>query len=196
MKNRRLPISYVSLRKPLTLFLGFACSIMATAQEHTVIFPRKEAMTVTEWKTVNDGVMGGVSSSFIKPSKSGTLLFYGEVRLENNGGFASARYPLSPITLTGQKALCLRLKGDGKQYQFRIKEEHGQRHSYSQPFKTNGEWQTIRLPFSDFRPQFRGKRLDMPNFPADKIAEVAILIGNKKQQVFTLEIARITLDES
>ncbi|MCU0952883.1 MAG: CIA30 family protein, partial [Burkholderiaceae bacterium] len=42
------------------------------------------------WQVVNDGVMGGVSSSRITAGADG-VQFSGEVRTEFNGGFASAR---------------------------------------------------------------------------------------------------------
>ena len=44
------------------------------------------------WTIVNDGVMGGLSSSEIIETEEKTLIFSGLVSLENNGGFASVRY--------------------------------------------------------------------------------------------------------
>ena len=42
------------------------------------------------WRIVNDDVMGGVSTSTINYD-DGVMTFKGNVSLENNGGFASAR---------------------------------------------------------------------------------------------------------
>ncbi len=49
--------------------------------------------TENQWRIVNDGVMGGLSSSkaTIKDDK---IIFSGNVSLENNGGFASLRSPV------------------------------------------------------------------------------------------------------
>ena len=44
-----------------------------------------------QWFIVNDGVMGGLSQGGPSLSGSGTLLFSGEISLENNGGFSSIR---------------------------------------------------------------------------------------------------------
>ena len=42
------------------------------------------------WQSINDGVMGGVSSGTMTVSPNG-LVLEGELSLENNGGFASVR---------------------------------------------------------------------------------------------------------
>ena len=44
------------------------------------------------WRSLNDGVMGGVSDGRMRSAISGThAVFEGTVRLENNGGFSSVR---------------------------------------------------------------------------------------------------------
>ena len=42
-------------------------------------------------------------------------------------------------------------------------------------------------------PAFRGRKLAMDNFSSEIIEEIAILIGNKKEQQFMLEIDEIYL---
>jgi NADH dehydrogenase [ubiquinone] 1 alpha subcomplex assembly factor 1 len=88
----------------------------------------------------------------------------------------------------------LRIKGDGKRYQFRVKDKTSQYHSYITYFETSGEWQTVRLPLRDFYPSFRGRKLRIPNFNHSQIAEVAFLIGNKKAESFELVIDMIGLE--
>jgi monofunctional biosynthetic peptidoglycan transglycosylase len=65
------------------------------------------------WSIVDDGVMGGVSSSRVRPSDDG-LRFEGEVRLEFDGGFASmrraAQWP------AGSPGVRVRARGDGNAY--------------------------------------------------------------------------------
>ena len=43
-------------------------------------------------------------------------------------------------------------------------------------------------------PSFRGRILDIPNYPAELISEITFLIGNKKAESFKLQIAKIELD--
>ena len=73
------------------------------------------------WAVVNDGVMGGRSSSTLRREEQGTGVFEGHLSLENNGGFASVRTELSEGALEGASRLALRVRGDGKRYQLRLR---------------------------------------------------------------------------
>ncbi|CAM1363379.1 Complex I intermediate-associated protein 30 (CIA30) [Tenacibaculum sediminilitoris] len=145
------------------------------------------------WYVVNDTVMGGISSSSIKIDTNGKAVFSGEVSTENNGGFAMTRMPTN-INLNKQHSkIVVRVKGDGKQYQLRLKSNESQRYSYVQVFRTNTQEQEIILPLIGFYPAFRGRKLNFGNFSANQIKEVAILIGNKKDEDFSLEIIKIAI---
>jgi len=92
------------------------------------------------------------------------------------------------------KYIVLRIKGDGKAYEFRMKSEISQYESYVHSFATSGEWQTIKLPISEFYPQFRGRRLNSPNFNFNTIEQVSFLIANKQEEDFKLWIDRIDIE--
>ena len=51
------------------------------------------------WTTVNDPVMGGLSTSAVS-FRDGGLVFSGSISLENNGGFTSARSPQDPSVIS------------------------------------------------------------------------------------------------
>ena len=101
---------------------------------------------------------------------------------------------MNPLELDGQKMVLVRLKGDGKRYQFRLKENRFDRHSYVYYFETTGDWQTIEIPFDAMYPSFRGQKLDMPNYSAEKMSEICFLIANYKKEEFRLVIDEIFLD--
>ena len=82
------------------------------------------------WEVENDVVMGGNSSSKLERSIEGNAVFKGNVSLENNGGFASVQYHFAPKNIKGYKKALIILKGDGKDYQFRIKSNLRDRASY------------------------------------------------------------------
>ncbi len=88
----------------------------------------------------------------------------------------------------------LKLKGDGKTYQFRVKSERNQRHSHIYKFQTTGNWEIVEIPFEEMYASFRGYRLNMPNFNGAQIEEIAFLIGNKKEESFELLIDAITME--
>ncbi len=158
-----------------------------------IIFDFDKNSDLSQWTVLNDVVMGGRSSSSILVNAEGHGVFEGSVSLENNGGFASVRYQ-SELMEVGQYSECvIWLKGDGKNYQFRIKSKEQDSHSYIAKFKTTGEWQTLEINMGEMTPWFRGRRLDIPNYPGNTIASISFLIGNKKAEDFKLEIDRIKL---
>lgn len=145
------------------------------------------------WQIENDVVMGGKSASKLSRSTEGNAIFTGDVSLENNGGFASMQYHFEPKEIKAYAKAVIRLKGDGKEYQFRIKADLNERAAYIYTFKTSGEWQTIEIPLNKLEPSYRGNKLDQPNFNANKIQEIRFLIGNGKAEKFSLEIDKIEL---
>lgn len=159
----------------------------------TNIFNFTAETKASEWQIVNDGVMGGKSSSTLQVSEEGYGIFKGHISLANNGGFASVRHNPNFKGVKNYKQIVLKVKGDGKKYQFRLKASSQQRQSYVQEFNTDGEWQEIKLNIDDFSPQFRGRKLEMLNFNFDELAEIAFLIGNKKEQDFKLIIDHISI---
>lgn len=148
---------------------------------------------LNNWYIVDDVVMGGRSNGNFDLSKDGHGLFSGEVSLENNGGFSSVRFNSERISTKGYSKIALKIKGDGKNYQLRIKAQDKEYYSYVKYFPTSGEWEEVEVLLKDMYPSFRGRTLDMPNFDKEQIEELAILIANKKAERFELLIDKIEL---
>lgn len=159
-----------------------------------IIFDFQAKSNLKDWIIVNDNVMGGVSNSNIKLNSNGHGVFYGTVSLENNGGFASVHYEFPKIEVNTKSKIILIVKGDSTKYQLRIKDNKQKFYSYSTSFITNGDWQEIRINLKDMFPQFRGRTLNQPNFEHSSIEKIAILIGNKEAEQFSLEIDKIILE--
>ncbi len=173
--------------KTLTLIF---CMMMLT---NFILIDFKKGDASDSWIIVNDVVMGGRSSAKFVVNSEGNGLFSGQVSLENNGGFSSVRYRFESLDVTQYKKLVLKLKGDGKAYQFRLKPDLNDAHSYVKSFNTSGKWESIEINFEDMYPRFRGRVLDMPNYSGDEMTEIAFLISNKKAETFKLEIDNISL---
>lgn len=157
------------------------------------IFDFSKKSSLNSWYIINDNVMGGVSRSNISINENGNAVFNGSVSLENNGGFCSVRHDLSEKSVSDFEKISLRIKGDGKKYQFRIRENRNDYYSYISYFETSGDWETIEISLKEMYPVFRGRKLNMPNFSGNSIEEVAFLIGNDKEETFQIEIDKIEL---
>ncbi|MEI8291285.1 MAG: CIA30 family protein [Verrucomicrobiota bacterium] len=145
------------------------------------------------WQIVNDGVMGGVSTSQFCVT-NGVAVFQGEVSLANNGGFASVRsLPLSQ-KLAGFDTFVIRTLGDGHCYKFtsRINPSFDSA-IYQAVFKTQpGVWEEHHLPLKEFIPTFRGRVLsDEPPLEAANVTSVGFLISEQQAGAFQLKVAWI-----
>ena len=167
--------------------------VLLTSMNNKVIFDFNKTSNVSNWNIVNDGVMGGRSNGSFKLNSDGHGVFAGNISLENNGGFSSVRYGFQEINVTAYTKIRLKVKGDGKQYQFRIKNDSGNYYSYISYFTTTEDWQVIDIPLESMYPSFRGRRLNQANFDHASIEEVVFLFGNKKAEVFNLYIDSIEL---
>jgi monofunctional biosynthetic peptidoglycan transglycosylase len=143
---------------------------------------------------INDDVMGGISQSRIELSQTATALFSGQLSLKNNGGFASIRRRPDNYDLKGCSGVMLKVKGDGRSYQFRVKtDEQYDGIAYRTLFVSDThQWQTLTLPFDSFSASFRGR--PVPNAPVlrpEQITQIGFLLADKQPGSFCLEIAWI-----
>lgn len=157
------------------------------------LFNFNPSSNITNWNIVDDVVMGGRSNSTFSISDNGTGVFRGKVSLENNGGFSMVQYRFDTKEVDEFSKVFMRIKGDGKTYQFRVKTNDSDYYSYVTSFNTSGDWETIEIPFSSMYPAFRGRPLDAENYPGKSMEMIAFLIGNKKAESFKLEIDTIEL---
>jgi len=148
-----------------------------------------------KWRVQDDVVMGGRSDSQLKMTDDNHAHFVGSISLDNNGGFCSIHQTTekNPYGISEKSvAFVLILKGDGKDYNFRVRTPNG-RYSYGFTFPTNGggKWETITIPFDAMEATFRGRSIDVPNYAGEDILEMQLLIGNKKEETFELFIDSI-----
>ncbi|MFI5506250.1 CIA30 family protein [Mycobacterium sp. NPDC051804] len=177
-----------------------ACGVAGTAgseEPNVVLVKLADPSEVAGWTTVNDPVMGGKSTARIDFGNGG-LVFSGNISLENNGGFASARGPQDADIgrrATGATSIGVRALGDGKTYLLKVRAA-GQPWSYIQRFATEaGVTRSYELPVENFEPV--GMRLDPapdapPTMDPSRISEVAVYILDKQQGPFELTLNEIS----
>ena len=155
----------------------------------------KGADVAKQWMTVNDGVMGGKSKggpSFV----DGKLVFAGSTNTDG-GGFSSIRGDSKQWGIDGFSGFVMRVRGDGRTYQLdtRIQSPNSRRDiSYRADFKTvANEWTEVKVPFSTFKPSWRGSDLEgrVPTFDPAKLSSMGIMIYDGKDGPFRLEVDTI-----
>lgn len=167
--------------------------VFILSMDTQLLFDFNKNSNLENWSVVDDEVMGGRSQGSFSLSDGGHGQFSGEISLQNNGGFSSVKYEFSPIALTKDHLIRIRLKGDGKKYQFRVKHKTSDYASYISYFDTNGDWQDVEFQLGDLYPTFRGRKLNESNFNHNSIEEIRFLIGNEKPESFNLLIDKIEL---
>ncbi|CAM8997294.1 unnamed protein product [Rhodiola kirilowii] len=140
------------------------------------------------WGALDDVVMGGVSQSSFQIDPTGgensgpTGLFKGIVSTANNGGFTSIRTKnfSAPEDLSPYDGFELRLKGDGRRYKLIVRTSgEWDTVGYTAMFDTvAGQWQSIRLPFSVFKPIFRARTVaDAPPFNPGNVMSFQLMFS-------------------
>jgi len=145
------------------------------------------------WYVVNDNVMGGRSDGDFE-QKDGILSFTGHTNT-NGGGFSSIRTNPLELALANHSGIQLHLNGDGRRYMWRLTTTarwRGREIGYWAEFPTQeGAWTTVNIPWSSFRPQYRGYRLDGPALDADQITGMGLMIYDGLDGPFALQLASV-----
>jgi NADH dehydrogenase [ubiquinone] 1 alpha subcomplex assembly factor 1 len=140
-----------------------------------VIMENFDTNNLLNWNIVNDTVMGGRSQATLKLVSDSYANFNGYLSLKNNGGFSS---------------ILIKIRGDGRRYNFRIRGNDSRWASYTHSFDTiKGEWIEKELIIDDFYPVYRGYSLkNMPLLSEIIIKEIGIMISDKTEGPFNIEI--------
>ncbi|GAB2656487.1 CIA30 family protein [Arenimonas aestuarii] len=180
------------------LALAMPAATLATSEPAmTPLFSFSAGADEPRWVAVNDGVMGGRSRGGPEV-EAGLLRFSGVLSLENNGGFSSVRTVGRDFDFSDAAAVVLRVRGDGRRYQLRLATDarfRGITVSYGGEFGTEaGQWTVARVPLADLRPSAHGFALQGPPLDAGRVREIGLLIGDKREGPFRLEVDWIGLE--
>ena len=136
------------------------------------ITPLIRGSEFSDWKSLNDTIMGGSSLANCRSSEKG-LILEGNL-VEEGGGFVSCRSPIfdKPFDLSKYFGLILDVEGEGRTLKFAIACEKKPlslsnllkgdiRWVASIPTKKNGV-SRIKIPFKDLEPARRAKPVRLP----------------------------------
>jgi NADH dehydrogenase [ubiquinone] 1 alpha subcomplex assembly factor 1 len=146
------------------------------------------------WRPINDGVMGGVSSSVFRFDPQGFAVFEGQVSLAFGGGFASVRAMTPEFARSNFEGFSLEVWGDGKRYKLNLfTDQSFDGVAYQTEFlPPTGEWATLALPKESFVASFRGRPVaHAPALDGSRIQQVGLMIAGKQAGPFCLKIRKI-----
>lgn len=171
---------------------------MAAEAKGRDLFNFKNPNAQRSWRTVNDGVMGGRSVGRFRITDNETLEFFGNLSLENNGGFASVRARSTNFQLESGDVIVARVRGDGREYKFNVYTQRNLRgFSYRQSFQTKrGEWIEVQFPIDQFVATWRGRVFPNEKFNYRQAMGLGFLLGDKQPGPFKLEVDWIKVGSS
>ena len=177
--------------RSISAMILLALSSQVATDERLFGFDSPDA--AQQWQAVNDGVMGGRSSSQASiveldsldraGNENGVMRFAGNLSLENNGGFASMRSrPSGSLGLNPGNTIVLRVKGDGRRYTFNLyTPDRRTAFSYQLEFGTTaGKWTEVQLPIDKFVAHSFGRPIPRITLTPSQVQSVGILLGDKK----------------
>ena len=164
-----------------------------------VLFDFTGADAAKEWRPVNDGVMGGVSEGRFRITDEKMLEFFGNLSLENNGGFASVRTKAKKLGLESGGTIVAKVSGDGREYSLNLYLNKPLiAFSYRATVQTKkDEWIEVKVPLDKFEATSFGRVVkDAGAVKPEEVNAVGFMLSDKKAGPFKLEIESIRVVRS
>ena len=160
------------------------------------IFDFSIADSALGWSVVNDTVMGGVSSGQLA-MEDGSMIFSGELSLDNNGGFASVRSPAIELQVAvswaNRSGPQIVVQGDGRTWtvEVRTDDESG---GWIASLPTSPDMITdVTIPWTSFEPvtRFLDPRDAVEPLEPGRIVSIAFYLVDGIEGPFRLGIQAI-----
>lgn len=160
--------------------------VISSAYTQANEVPNPAAAHSLDWRVVNDNVMGGRSLGYIARSAD-VLSFSGSLNT-NGGGFASIRVGAGEMLRDPATGVRLKVRGDGREYTFRLRPRNSRISYWSQFATSKDEWLEVELPFDTFWPNWRGRRLNAPQITSNQVVELGLMINDGIDGAFAIEV--------
>lgn len=171
-------------------FLIFIPLNFSTIQDmHKINFGQEQ--DGIDWSIINDGVMGGLSSSevILKPH---SILFRGNISLRNNGGFASFKSPFRSTDLSTFERVSIRLRGTGQRLALTLETNKNWFMPYfkKQIIMESDDWQVVTLDLSAFLAYRLGRTngRSMTDEDLKQVLRIGLITDKKQEGTFELEV--------
>ena len=142
--------------RQLCLVATFITSALSGAVNgDTLMVENFESNPEQRWNYVSDQVMGGVSTGQVTYGQQDDVSYAhmtGTVSTENNGGFIQLRSRIAKGSAEAAAGVMLRVRGKPQKYFVHLRTSGTVLpwQYYQASFDIDDQWQTIRIPLSDF----------------------------------------------
>ena len=147
------------------------------------------------WYSLNDGVMGGLSSGASVPNND-YLVYKGQLSLENNGGFSQIRHDVEADKFAGAQGVSLHVRATEPNRKFKFiasaSSSDWNLNIWEKSLTVGTEWTKIKIDFSTMDLQIMGKII--PNgqkLTGEMIKKIGFMIMDKNTAPFELHVKDI-----
>jgi ubiquinone/menaquinone biosynthesis C-methylase UbiE len=195
MEANGFKLNYKGDFLPIQHFLIYEKKAADTMDKSYTIEFGNTANRTSNWATLSDNVMGGLSEAQLEYGP-GSLILKGIVSLKNRGGFVSIKSGFGKFDLSKYSTISIKFKATDQQYAFTL--ENSRRWyepAYKQDFgmSANDTWQMVTLDLDKFREEVIGDPTGN-KANADILKEIlrlGISTTEKKEGPFRIEIESV-----
>ena len=146
-----------------------------------------------DWSRVNDTVMGGRSSSSLDWQRDDTLLWRGNLSLQNNGGFVSIRSDAGWADWSGYDGIEVILEASGREVEVTMqrRDVRVRAGGYYAAVPTNATGETrVFIPFEAFQLRSFGQPVRGPTLKdgLDSAGGMGMMIADKQEGSFQVVV--------
>ena len=169
-------------------------SAVAQTKSCKTLLEHSEGQTENPWRTVNDGVMGGLSDGG-SVLQNGALTFSG-VTNTNGGGFSSIRMRTAPGAIAEADHLKIHMKRDARTYSMTLRTNvtsYQRRIAFRSAITgaPEGEWGDGILSFDTLKASIWGRPVPDAVFDPSEVVEIGLIIYDGKDGPFEMQLKRI-----
>ncbi len=141
------------------------------------------------WNIVNDGVMGGLSKGYIDYNDK-SMIFEGNLSLENNGGFSWAKSPTAQMDLSDFNQIEIKYRSKERSVDFTFETEGAYRVVYfkEELKSTKNKWKTVTLDLDNFAQYYFGRFTGKMFKKRDDVLRMGLIMNDKKEGAFKIEV--------
>ncbi|MBX3043778.1 MAG: CIA30 family protein [Candidatus Kapabacteria bacterium] len=176
----------------IVLLIIMLMLINISSNEYLIDFGTEKSGS--DWYIINDGVMGGLSLGNFKLAEN-SMVFSGNISLDNNGGFSALRSPFGKYDLSKFDYLEIKSRSKGQIIAFTLETDNRFFMPYYKFIVSSGtdEFVITKIKLSDFKAYRLARETGdyLSENELQKIIRMGFITSDKKASDFEFEVEYI-----